>query len=74
MTQEEFAEHAKIGYKDYQNIEAARRWNPQWSSLKRFASIHGLTVRQILADKRPTSILTWKKPLSLWGRKWKQRG
>lgn len=63
LTQEEFAEHAGIGYKDYQNIEAARRWNPLWNSVRRLAKLHGLTVRELVAEAMPITTLVWRKPV-----------
>lgn len=69
LTQEDFAEHAGIGYKDYQNIEAGRRWSPQWNSVRKLAAVHGLTIRQLLGEKTPTTKLAWKRPLHLPKRK-----
>jgi DNA-binding XRE family transcriptional regulator len=53
LTQEEFAELARIPYKVYQHIEAGRRVNPQLETLEKMAKAFGLTVNDLFAYDMP---------------------
>ncbi len=48
LTQEEFAEKARLGYKYYQQIEAGRKEDIRISTLERLARGHGLEIWELL--------------------------
>jgi len=50
VTQEQFAERAKISYKVYQHIEAGRRPNPRLSTLEKLANGLGVGVAELFLD------------------------
>lgn len=53
LTQEAFAEVAKISYKYYQAIEAGRKIDLRLSTLERLAHAHGLEVWEFLLPAPP---------------------
>lgn len=53
LTQEQFAELARIPYKVYQHIEAGRRANPQLQTIEKMAKAFGLTVNDLFAYNMP---------------------
>ena len=52
LTQEQFAEKAAMSYKYYQQIEAGRKSDLRLSTVERLAVAHGISVSQLLAEKR----------------------
>jgi transcriptional regulator with XRE-family HTH domain len=52
LTQEEFAERAKMSYKYYQQIEAGRKSDLRLSTLEKLARAHGITLSRLLNEER----------------------
>ena len=52
LTQEQFAEHAKMSYKYYQQIEAGRKCDLRISTLEKLARAHGITLSRLLTEDR----------------------
>ena len=55
LTQEAFAEKAKMSYKYYQAIETGRKEELRLSTLERQAAAYGLEVYELLSPKSPQS-------------------
>ena len=53
LTQEAFAEEARISYKYYQAIEAGRKADLRLSTLERLARAHGIEVWELLLPAMP---------------------
>jgi transcriptional regulator with XRE-family HTH domain len=56
MTQEQFAEHAGLSYKFYQQIESGRKKQVWLDTLERIAAGFGLESWQLLAPKPPEKL------------------
>lgn len=56
MTQEQFAEHAGLSYKFYQQIESGRKKQVWLETLQRIAAGMGMEVWQLLAPTPPTRL------------------
>ena len=52
LTQEQFAERANMSYKYYQQIEIGKKRDLRLSTVERLALAHGISVSQLLAEKR----------------------
>ena len=52
LTQEEFAERAKMSYKYYQQIEAGRKSDLRLSTLEKLARAHGIALSRLLNEER----------------------
>ena len=52
LTQEQFAERAKMSYKYYQQIEAGRKSDLRLSTLEKLARAHGITLSRLLNEER----------------------
>jgi len=50
LTQEKFAEKAKMTYKYYQQIESGRKRDLRLSTLERLARAHDITLSALLRD------------------------
>jgi transcriptional regulator with XRE-family HTH domain len=56
MSQEEFAEHAGIGYKFYQQIESGRKKHIWLDTLERIADGFGVELWELLAPTPPPTL------------------
>ena len=56
LTQEQFAEHAKLSYKFYQQIESGRKKQVWLETLDRIAAGFGLESWQLLAPTPPPTL------------------
>jgi transcriptional regulator with XRE-family HTH domain len=50
LTQEEFAEHAGMSYKYYQQIESGRKPDLRLSTLEKLARAHGIKLSSLLRE------------------------
>ena len=50
LTQEQFAEHAGMSYKYYQQIEAGRKADLRLSTLERLAKAHRIKLSRLLEE------------------------
>jgi transcriptional regulator with XRE-family HTH domain len=53
LSQEAFAERARMSYKYYQAVEAGRKRNLRLSTLEKLAAAYGLEVWQLLSPSVP---------------------
>lgn len=58
LTQEAFAELARMGYKYYQAVEAGRKKELRLSTLERLAAAYGIEVWELLSPHMPKVRLT----------------
>ncbi|MGF0068926.1 helix-turn-helix domain-containing protein [Candidatus Spyradosoma sp. SGI.093] len=64
LTQEEFAEHAGMSYKFYQQIESGRKKLIRIDTIQRLAEAYGIELWEFFHPKLPKISLTVKKRIN----------